>query len=128
EDEMTPDDRALLESPAAAKTWQWLAGRFAHERLSPDSDFRLDLGVDSLEWLNFTLEIRRQAGVELSEDAVARIEIVRDLLREVTEAGQSEGKTREADPLEEPEKVLGDERSRWLAPLTAVERLASHGL
>ncbi|PYK70133.1 MAG: hypothetical protein DME42_13175, partial [Verrucomicrobia bacterium] len=64
--------------------------------LTPDTSPQFDLGVDSLEWLNLTLEIAESSGVELSEEATARIETVRDLLREVTEGGEGEA----VDPLE----------------------------
>jgi len=131
DDEMSPDDRALLDDPAARKTWQWLAEHFAKQRLTPDTSPQLDLGIDSLEWLNLTLEIRQRAGVELSEEAIGRIETVRDLLREVAEQPQTDRAGHAVDPLEEPDKILGDERERWLAPLGAGELAIArclHGL
>ena len=51
---------------------------------------------------------------------------MRDLLREVAEQPQAKGtKKPAADPLEEPDKVLGDERQRWLAPLGPAESAAA---
>jgi len=128
EDEMSPDDRVLLDDPVARKMWEWLANRFSQHPLTPDTSPKLDLGIDSLEWLNLTLEIRQACGVELSEEAISRIETVRDLLREVSE--QPEGKEPGAatQPLENPDEVLGDERNRWLAPLTPGELLAARCL
>jgi long-chain acyl-CoA synthetase len=128
EDEMSPDDRALLDDPAAGKTWRWLADRFSEHRLTPDTSPQLDLGIDSLEWLNLTLEIRQCCDVELGEDAIGRIETVRDLLREVAEQPGAEGAGSAAAPLEHPEEVLGDERRRWLAPLGPAELAAARGL
>ncbi len=51
--------------------------------------------------VNLTLEIRRRAGVELSEQAIGRIATVRDLLREVCEAGTG---VRGTSLLEDPER------------------------
>jgi long-chain acyl-CoA synthetase len=137
EDAMSPEDRGLLDDPSAGKLWQWLADHYSEHQLSPDTNVQLDLGIDSLEWLNLTLEIRQCCGLELGEDAIGRIETVRDLLREVAEQPQAEAEA-EADgagaesaaaaPLENPDEVLGDERRRWLAPLGPAEFLASRSL
>src|SRR5262249_4292511 len=79
-EEMSGEDRALLDDHAAQATWELLARRYKDKRLTPDSNPGLDLGIDSLEWLNLTFEIREHAGVELTEAAIARIETIRDLL------------------------------------------------
>src|SRR5438552_1255229 len=112
-DEMSGEDRALLEDSAAQSVWELLTKRYGNKRLTPDTSPQFDLGVDSLEWLNLTLEIAESSGVELSEEAIARIETVRDLLREVTEGGEGEA----VDPLEKPEEVLDEKQKRWLKPL-----------
>lgn len=119
--EMSAEDRSLLEDESARKTWEWLSERFADRRLTPDSNFRLDLGVDSMEWLNMTMELSSRTGVELSEDAIARIESVRDLLEEVT---QSEGKAAAERQhfLDDPEGSLTEEQKRWLRPQSAAQR------
>jgi long-chain acyl-CoA synthetase len=91
-EEMSEEDRALLENPAAKKVWDLLTGRYPDRRLTPDTSPQLDLDIDSLEWMNITLEIGEKAGVELDEEAIARIETVRGLLKEVAEqAGTGEG-------------------------------------
>jgi long-chain acyl-CoA synthetase len=120
--EMSAEDRSLLEDPSARKTWEWLVERFADRRLTPDSDLRLDLGVDSMEWLNMTMELSSRTGAELSEDAIARIESVRDLLEEVT---QSEGQAAAERQhfLDDPEGTLTDEQKQWLRPQTAVQKV-----
>jgi long-chain acyl-CoA synthetase len=112
-DEISGEDRALLEDSAAQSVWELLAKRYRHKRLTPDTSPQFDLGVDSLEWLNLTLEIAESSGVELSEEAIARIETVRDLLREVTEGG--EGKA--VDPVAKPDEALDEKQKRWLKPL-----------
>ena len=63
--------------------WDWLTERFPDTKLTLDKSPQLDLNVDSLEWINLTLEIRERLGVELNEEAIARIDTVRDLLNEV---------------------------------------------
>lgn len=115
--EMSDHDRALLEVPVARRVWEWLARRYPEVRLTPDTSPHLDLGVDSLEWLNLATEIGRQAKVELSEEVIGRIETVRDLLSEVAHLNQLAAEYRPPDPLVEPEVVLAADQRRWLAPL-----------
>ena len=112
-DEMSGEDRALLEDSVAQSVWELLAKRYRHKRLTPDTSPQVDLGIDSLEWLNLTLEIAESSGVELTDEAISRIETVRDLLREVTEGGEGQA----VDPLENPEQVLDEKQKRWLKPL-----------
>ncbi len=121
-EEMSGGDRALLDDHAAQATWELLAGRYKDKRLTPDSNPGLDLGIDSLEWLNLTFEIREHAGVELTEAAIARIEAIRDLLREVSEASEAES---ESQPLDRPEEILTDQQKRWLEPPGLVMRLVA---
>jgi|HigsolmetaAR203D_1030402.scaffolds.fasta_scaffold00064_86 long-chain acyl-CoA synthetase len=118
---MSAEDRALLGNPAARSTWDWLAGRYADRRLTPDSSPQLDLGVDSMEWITFTLEIGQRTGVELSEETIARIETVRDLLREVAEASGSGETAFSLSILDRPEAHLTDDQKRWLKPLGPAE-------
>ena len=115
-EEMSGEDRALLEDPSAQSVWELLTKRYGGKRLTPDTSPQFDLGIDSLEWLNLTLEIGESSGVELSEEAIARIETVRDLLREVTEGGEGEA----VDPLTDPDEVLDEKQKQWLEPLGPV--------
>jgi len=112
-EEMSGEDRALLEDSAAQSVWELLVRRYRDKRLTPDTSPQFDLGIDSLEWLNLTLEIAESSGVELTEEAIARIETVRDLLREVTEAGAGES----VDPVANPDGALDEKQKRWLKPL-----------
>src|SRR5262249_11532196 len=111
--EMSGEDRGLLEDSAAQSVWELLARRYRDKRLTPDTSPQLDLGIDSLEWLNLTLEIAESSGVELTDEAIARVETVRDLLREVTEASEGEA----ADPVANPDGALAEKQKRWLEPL-----------
>jgi long-chain acyl-CoA synthetase len=86
--QLSAEDRELLEEPLAKQTWEWLQQRFPANHLSLDQSPQLDLNVDSLEWMNLTLELRETTGVELTEDAISRVDTVRDLLNEVIESGE----------------------------------------
>jgi long-chain acyl-CoA synthetase len=126
---MAPEDRQLLEQAAARRVWEWLPGRFPEGWLTPETHLHLDLGVDSLEWLNLTLEIREQAGIDLQDDAIARIEIVRDLLRESAEAGQVAGGGIDLlERLRRPLELLDERQRRWLRPQGPVLRICGAAL
>jgi long-chain acyl-CoA synthetase len=88
-EEMSVEDRKLVQNHAARDVWHWLTERYPDQPLTSDRSPQLDLGIDSIEWLTITLEIGQRAGVELSEEAIARIETVRDLLREVADAAEA---------------------------------------
>lgn len=114
-EQMTPEDRQLLEDPAARQTWEWLVQRFVDVRLTPDSNMYLDLGVDSLAWLHLTLELRERTGAELDEEAIGRIETVRDLLRETAEAEHGTGAGHDLlQQLQRPDDLLNERQRRAL--------------
>jgi long-chain acyl-CoA synthetase len=77
---MSPEDQQLLENPNARQVWHWLAHRFPDVQLTPETNLQLDLGIDSLAWLGLTLELREATGTDLDQEAIGRIETVRDLL------------------------------------------------
>jgi long-chain acyl-CoA synthetase len=114
--DMSAEDQSLLQEAAAADCWEWLGERFPDAALSMDSSPQVDLNVDSLEWLNLTLEIRERMGVDLNEEAISRIDTVRDLLKEIIDA--SKLGVDKTSPLLEPEKVLDAEQKKWLKPLS----------
>ncbi|MFZ0254281.1 MAG: AMP-binding protein [Gammaproteobacteria bacterium] len=130
-DRWSAEDRAILEHPAASQTWQWLCERFSDVRLAPDTDMQHDLSVDSMQWVTLTLELREQTGTDLNEDAIGRIESVRDLLQAVAESGPAEEAVFPEDLIErlrQPHALLQEEQRRWLAPRGAWTRLAGEGL
>ena len=120
--EMAGEDRALLENPEPKQVWELLARRYPDRRLTPDTSPQLDLGIDSLEWLNLTLEIRSRVNVELSEEAIDRIDTVRDLLREVAKQAEAGESVAKVPPLEAPEEALSEDQKRWLQPLGPVQK------
>lgn len=115
---MAPEDRELLENPAALDIWHWLAGRFREVRLTPDTHLQLDLGVDSLEWLSLTLEMGAGTGINLDPETLGRLQSVRDLLRAAAESGgPAMGETPDLlARLANPAALLDAEQLRWTEP------------
>ncbi|MEX1027482.1 MAG: AMP-binding protein [Candidatus Paceibacterota bacterium] len=113
-EEMSSEDRELLEHPAAEQLWDLLAEQFSEEPLTPDASLRMDLGVDSMQWLNLTMQIMQRTGVELDDETLARADSVRDLLQAVREAA---GRESHKDLFEDPEQALNEQQRRRLQPL-----------
>ncbi len=123
-EEMNPEDQELLASPGAKQIWEWLARRYPEARLAPETSLRYDLSVDSMDWLNMTLEVHELTGVDLPEAAIVRIETVRDLLREVASpAALSVGGADPIERLKRPKEMLSEERRRWLEPRHGLARV-----
>ncbi len=118
-EEMSDSDRLLLENPVASRVWQWLADRYSDKRLTPDTSPQLDLGIDSMGWFNLSLDLNEAAGVELDEAAIARVDTVRDLLKEVVDAAT--GERENLDPVKDPGSVLDASQRRWLPPRSRIE-------
>lgn len=127
-EEISDEDRALLENLVTKRAWNLLAGHYPDRRLTPDTSPQLDLGIDSLEWVNLWPEIGRSAGVELDEEAIDRVDTVRDLLREVTGQAETVGASRVVSPLEQTEEVLSDEQKRFLEPLGPAMWVIARGI
>lgn len=124
-EEMSEEDRSLLENEAAEKVWEMLASRYPDRRLTPDTSPQLDLDVDSMEWVNLTMEIGESTWVELDEEAIERVETVRDLLQEVAESGETASGV---SPIEQPDKVLDEDQKRWLRPLGPASSVAARAM
>ncbi|MFO7813706.1 MAG: AMP-binding protein, partial [Pelovirga sp.] len=114
-EEMSGEDRDLLENTAAKATWDWLADHYEDQGLTPDSQLKSDLGIDSLEWLTVTVEVGERVGIELDEKTIAELETVRDLLQRVTAAEHEGVKEFAGEPLENPEEALNDKQKNRLA-------------
>lgn len=105
-------DRLLLEDAAVRRVWEELARRFPDRHVAPDTGLRLDLGVDSLGWMDLAVAVQGLTGLELGEAALAGIETVRDLLR----AAQAAPASARALSWERPEDVLPARELAWLRP------------
>jgi long-chain acyl-CoA synthetase len=75
------DMSRVAQSERARAVLAWLEARYPDKTLAPDSVLQLDLGVDSLAWVELGLEMERRFGVHLPEEAVAKIVTLEDLLR-----------------------------------------------
>ena len=82
-DHMTKSDAALLNASPAKEIFVWLQERFPDTPLSLDTSPQLDLGIDSLGWMSLTFELQETFHVSITEDALARIITMRDLLEEI---------------------------------------------
>jgi long-chain acyl-CoA synthetase len=128
-EEMSEEDRTLLGNPAARGVWDLLAQRYSDRYLSLDTSPQLDLGIDSLGWVDLTFEIAEGTGVELSEEAIGRVYTVRDVLNEAVKGAETGGReVPHALVLERPEEVLSDEQKQWLRLLGPVESAVARGL
>ena len=126
--EMSDEDRALIDEPAARVVWELLTDRYPDRSIGPDASLANDLGIDSLEWINVTLDIRQRAGVEITEQATARIETVRDLLNESVAAEQETHAEDTGALFDDPDRFVGTDQRRWLRPLRPVEVVCARAL
>ncbi len=115
-EELSDEDRNRLEDPAVLRVWEWLCQRYSDKDLTPDTSPQLELGIDSLEWLNVTLEIRERAGIELTQDVYGHIETVRHLLDAVAEASVA-GDSVSTLPFDNPQEQLSPMQLAWFKPL-----------
>ncbi len=82
----SPADAALLSRPAVRAIWDCLEKQYPARPLSLDLSLSLDLGIDSLEWIELSLKLQERFGIHLSEGRIARIITVRDLIDAAIEA------------------------------------------
>ena len=114
---LSEEDRVLLAQPKAAAAWRVLQARYASRGLTLDSDPQLDLGIDSLEWLNLGFELESVLGLRVAEQDFTEVARVRDLLRRIEQS-----KTANSTDVGTAAIVAQDEAD-WLAPNTRAEQL-----
>ena len=96
--------------------------RYPDETLRLGTRLQADLGIDSIQWMDITLEIGRQCGVELRDDALVQTETISDLLRLARESKAIDpDRPTPRSPIEAPEEAVGTERLFWLSPLGPIE-------
>jgi long-chain acyl-CoA synthetase len=103
---LSAEDRAFLDRPEVAIMWRWLQQRFPDRNLQLESVPQIDLGIDSLDWVELTLALERDLGIVLRESEIAQIVTLRDLLRKAAAA-----------PKTETGAALRSAEAPWLAPL-----------
>ena len=86
--ELSPEDKLLLQAEPARRVWDLLRTRFPDKPVGMDANLQLDLGIDSLEWIGLSLELQQAAGVRLTEEALAKVTTVRDLLQTTVAQGE----------------------------------------
>ena len=77
---------------ACAGLLRWVRSYFAHvpglsATINPNTRFIEDLGVDSLDWMNWPLEAQEKLGVVLSDRDLERLQTVRQFIRALRDAG-----------------------------------------
>jgi long-chain acyl-CoA synthetase len=112
-------DRKRLEDPRVAGVWELLARRYREHGLTLDSNLQVDLGIDSLGWLELGTEIGQKLGVSLDEKQIADIQTVRDLLDVIAITSASAAK---ASPVDQPDAHLSESQRRYLTPLSPLAR------
>jgi len=78
--ELSAQDEALLLQPVARQIYDMLRQRYHRGPLALDASPLLDLGIDSLEWISFGLELEDRLKLRLSEAEIGSAVTVRDLL------------------------------------------------
>jgi long-chain acyl-CoA synthetase len=79
-------ERPRFATPAETHLWDWLESRFPERTITLGSSLQLDLGVDSLEWVDLTLDINQRFGVRLTEESLSGVVTVRDLIAVIAAA------------------------------------------
>lgn len=96
-------------TPLEMRLWEWLTRRYPGRDITPDSSLQLDFGIDSVDWINLTLDLQQTLGVRLTDQALSTVITVRDLMRAVSMAETAVAGGVPSAPL------TGDEL-RWLEP------------
>ncbi len=102
----SPAEQGWLESARGRALWSWLEARFPGRTLDLDTVLQLDLGVDSLAWVELGLELEKRFGITPDESMLARVVTLGDLLREVVEAPEGHA----------PESGAPADEADWFAP------------
>lgn len=110
----TETDQALLQSPAGQALLALLTERARGRALGPETSPALDLGLDSLGFVELGIALEARTGIAMGEEDFEGIETLRDLFQRVA--------SKQAAPRVE---TAATPDMRWLAPRTAGERAAA---
>jgi len=83
---LTPEDERRLATERGQRLMAFLGPRFPGQTLTPGTSLQMELGIDSLAWIDFGLELEAVLGVALSEADIAGVVTLRDLLDVVEQA------------------------------------------
>ncbi|HEV2189134.1 MAG TPA: AMP-binding protein, partial [Stellaceae bacterium] len=121
-EELSAEDCAVLAASPAREVWELLKTRYPTRFSTLDASPLLDLGIDSLERLSLALELEARFHLRVREAELAEAETVRDLLRVITKAAQSQPAGEEAEPSAVPSAPPP------VGPLGRLVGLAAYGL
>ena len=88
EDQPGPE-AALADDPRAKRILALMRARFGDETIGFATSPQLDLGVDSLAWLEIARQIEGDLGVTLAPDALAEVVTLADLVRVAIDAPEA---------------------------------------
>ena len=110
---LTPEDEKRLATDRGQRLMAFMGRRFPDATLTPNTSLQMELGIDSLAWIDFGLELEAELGVALTEHDIARVVTLRDLLDAVEQAkaavesaSSTERATEEAGRYLEPNSLL----------------------
>jgi long-chain acyl-CoA synthetase len=103
--------------------WLGLQRRFPKVDLHADLCPRVDLGIDSLDWLELLLALEQDSGLGLSEAAAAEIITLGDLLDAFRESASRNGHVTPSLGERRTTLLEAPQRSQWLAPRSLPLRL-----
>lgn len=95
---MAEEDRRLLAEPAAKGMWELLRARFPDRLVAPAQSPQLDLGIDSLGWVEISLEAEARLGLAFTEEDWAGVTTVRDILALAVARAQGAAPAKPAAP------------------------------
>lgn len=109
--QLSNEDRKLISTSPAREIYEMLHQRCAGSPMNLDANPVLDLGMDSLEWISFGLELEDKFGLRLSDADIGRIATVRDLLQLAVAAV----------PVAEELVESKVDRKDWISPIGRVQ-------
>ncbi|HEX3019716.1 MAG TPA: AMP-binding protein [Chitinispirillaceae bacterium] len=125
---MSVKDRNLLLHPVANQVWERLVHYYPDYSLTLDTSPQLDLGIDSLGWLEITLDIRDRTGIEIDEQAIRKIETIRDLITITVSKKEAGIFSHHEDPFINPVSLLDANQKKYLRPKGGFLELISAAL
>lgn len=118
ESPVTGADADLLCNKLAAALLQWIRARYPNQAIDLETSPQLDLGVDSLGWTDLSLALQQELGISLTDQQIARVITMRDLLREAIATAPQAG-IRKSDATEQ-QQVWLEAYPLWLHALRAI--------
>ena len=92
---LSDSEREWLAQPDRAAALELVASTLKRERVPPDANLELDLGLDSMERVELLTALEQQAGATVPSEARATIFTVRQLLEAIERFAGSSGSTPE---------------------------------